>query len=477
MNPQFDPEWAYFINMTKNFKEDLEIDKEKIDCINKIVDTWLDYQQFMRRIPGISIGIIHKDKIIFSKGYGYSNVKKKKKITEKTLYRIASISKIFTAISIMQLVEKEKIYLDDSVTKYLPWLKSEEKITVRQLLTHSSGINRDGSTSHWVNDDFPEIEKIKRHVEEGAISYSPIEKFKYSNLGYTLLGSVIEQVSGFSYAEYVKRNIIEKIGLEKTYVDINEIAEKELATGYGRDIPNLKREEFKNPSTRSMASAAGFVSNSIDLCKFISAQFLGNKLLLSKDTKKEMQRTHWIEENDNQTINWGMGYEIWKNDDVKLRGHGGGFPGFITRIAFDREKEIGVALLTNSLGGRSLDLTNGVFHIINYVLKNWNEFESIEDKNMDLSKYEGRYSERGDDVEIVEINGSLNFFYPKNIKPLKEIYKLKHKKENTFTIETGGNFDYIGENVTFHFNESNKLDRVNIGPNPLIPFKDYIDKL
>jgi len=452
------------------------IEQKKIDCIIKIIDYWLDYQQLIRRIPGLSVGIIHKDKIIFKKGYGNSNLESNTKTTNETLYRIASISKLFTAISIMQLVETEKIHLDDNITKYLPWLKSKNKITLRQLLTHSSGINRDGDTPHWINDNFPEIEKIKKHVSEGAITYEPIERFKYSNLGYTLLGKVIEEVTGTTYKDYVKKNILQKIGLKDTFVDIEDNVEEKLATGYGRDMPGFKRDKFKNPSTKSMASATGFVSNVNDLCKFMSAQFLTNDLLLKKETKKEMQRIQWIEETGNETITWGIGYEIWKLDDVTLRGHGGVFPGFITQIAFDREKEFGVAILTNSLGSDSFGLANGVFHVIHYILKNFDEFKKNSLKGFDFKKYEGRFYERWCDIEIVEINNSLNFFYPSNNRPLKEIYKLKRKKDNIFVVQTGGNFDYIGEDVLFEFDSSDNLTKVKIGPNTLTPFEDFINK-
>lgn len=453
-----------------------DINQNKIGCMIKIIDSWLDYQQFIRRIPGLSVGILYKDKIIFNKGYGLSNLENNTKATGATLYRIASISKLFTAISIMQLVEAEKVNLDDNVSKYLPWLKSKNKITLRQLLTHSSGINRDGDTPHWINDNFPEIEKIKKHVSEGAITYDPIEKFKYSNLGYTLLGKIIEEVTKTSYKEYVEKNILQKIGLKDTFVDIEVQAEGKLATGYGRDMPGFKRDRFKNPSTKSMASATGFISNVNDLCKFMSAQFLTNDLLLRKETKKEMQRIQWIEETGNETITWGIGYEIWKLDDVTLRGHGGGFPGFITQIAFDREKELGVAILTNSLGSNTFDLTNSVFHIIHYILKNFENFKTNSVKNIDLEKYEGRFYERWCDIEIVEINKSLNFYYPSNNRPLKEIYKLKQKKDNVFVVQTGGNFDYIGEEAVFEFDNSGNLAKVKIGPNTLTPFRDFINK-
>ncbi|MBI5066037.1 beta-lactamase family protein [Candidatus Woesearchaeota archaeon] len=453
-----------------------KISRDKINCINKIINTWLDYQQFIKRIPCLSIGIIHKDKIIFSKGYGYSDLEQKKKATDKTLYRIASISKIFTAISIMQLVEKEKINLDDDVLKYIPWLKSKNKITVRQLLTHSSGIDRDGNTSHWTDNKFPDLEKIKKHVSQGAVIYPPIEKFKYSNLGYALLGVIIEKVSRTKYDKYVKTNILDKLKLKETYSDINKEAESNLATGYGRAIPEVERDKFNNTSTKGMISAAGFISNTIDLCKFMHAQFLSNDLLLNKDTKKEMQRIQWVEESENKNITRGIGYEIWKNDGTTLRGHGGGFPGFITQIGFDRDREVGVVVLTNSLGNSASELVNGVFHIIDFILKNYEEFKQPKSKNKNLRKYEGRFYEKWGDLEVVEINGSLNLFYPNDDKPLKEICKLKHKNKDTFILEKCDNFDYLGEDVTFKFDNVNKLIEMKVGQVIYTPFKDFIQK-
>jgi len=451
-----------------------KISQEKIDCMIKIVDRWLDYQQFIKRISGLSVGIIYKNKIIFNKGYGFSNIEKKEKTTDKTLYRIASISKLFTAISIMQLAEAKKINLDDNASKYLSWLNNKDKITLKQLLTHSSGINKDGNNPYWIDDDFPEIESIIKHVSDEAVISYPREKFKYSNLGYVLLGKIIEQVSKMTYKDYVEKNIIKKIGLKDTYVDIENKTNGKLAVGYGRDIPGFKREKFNVTSTKSIAPAAGFISNVNDLCKFMFAQFLTNNLLLKKRSKKEMQKIQLMEKTKDKTITWGLGYEIWKLEEVTLRGHGGGFPGFITQIAFDREKKFGVALLTNSLDVDSFDLADGIFHIIHYILKNFDDFKKMKVKNTDLKKYEGRFYERWCDVEVIEINKSLNLFHPGNNMPLKEIYKLKPKKKNVFTIETGSKFDYIGEEAVFEFNEEDKVNKMKIGSNIMIPFNNFI---
>ena len=435
---------------------------EKINCALKIVDSWLSYYQFMRRIPGLSVGIVHKDKIIFKKGYGFSDLESKSRATHKTLYRVASISKLFTATAIMQLVEKEELALDDLACKYLPWLKSKE-VTLRQLLTHSSGLNRDGDTSHWTDYNFPSLGQIKKHVSKGAKTYEPIEKFKYSNLGYGLLGRVIESASGLSYEEYVQKNILEKVGMRNTYVDIKK--DLSIASGYGRNIPGRSLKKFKGIDTKALDSATGFVSNAEDLCKFMSAHFFINKLL-SEKSRKEMQRVQWVEEDKENPINWGIGFQISKVEGVKLVGHGGHFPGFITKIAFDGE--FGVAILTNSLSANTSELINGVFHTIHFIMNN---FGAKAAKKSDLKKYEGRFYTESADIEFVEINNSLNFIYPAFSMPLKFLSKLKKKKGNVFSIETGSNFDYIGEDVEFEFDKSNKISKVKIGPNVALPFE------
>jgi CubicO group peptidase (beta-lactamase class C family) len=447
------------------------ISPDKLKCITKIVDTWLDYQLLRKRIPGLSVGIVHKDNLILSKGHGYANIERKIQATDKTLYRIASISKLFTAVAVMQLVEANKLRLDDHVDLYLPWISSSTRITIRQLLTHSSGIDRDGETQHWINDQFPKIEEIKKHVTTGISVFQPLEKFKYSNLGYTLLGTIIEKAAGMPYDKFIQKNILDVLKLKSTYVDMDAKC-KDLATGYGRDLPGYDREIFTNPSTQSMAAATGFVSNVHDLCTFMSSQFLTNDLLLTKESKKEMQRIQWIEET-NPNLMRGLAYELVKSDNMMLRGHGGGFSGFSTKINFEREKEIGVAVLTNASGTNVNELALGIFHIIQYVLANYDTLKSIEDKSANLDKLEGLYSNRWGDVQIVKINNSLSLVYPNNSKIFADVQKLKHQSGNTFIIETGDNFDYLGEKVIFNL-VNGEVKNVQIGASIAIPFKEYL---
>lgn len=411
----------------------------------KLSDKWVAYKRFFKRVPGIAIGIVFKDSLVFSNGYGYKSLKTKKKITDKTCFRIASISKTFTATAIMQLAEQEKLQLDDKVQKHLPWFKSTKdkelsKITIKQLLSHSSGVNRDGDTPHWEDDNFPNLESIKRQIQEGVSIYSPIEKFKYSNLGFAILGEIIKVVSGKSYENYVTEQIIAPLQMTNTYPDLVEEAKNILSTGYSMDIPGQDREVFPFPNTQAMASATGFISNVVDLCKYLSAHFSSSDKLLSDEGKREIQRVHWMRKDKDE--HYGLGFMIWKNEKMQLVGHGGGFQGYITRIAMDVDEKIGVVALTNAIDGPALTVANGVFQIIRYFKDNQDSFKTGK-KGQDFSKYEGLFAGRWGHLQIIEVNGHLFGFAPSEDKPMEYTYKLEHLGKDEFKVIETDEFDYI----------------------------------
>ena len=145
-----------------------------------IMEIWLPARIKYSDIPGLSIAISHKGKILYKNGFGYADVEKKIKAKEDTIYHIASISKTFTAVAILQLVEKGKIKLDDKVSKYIKWFKGKNKsgdlkdITMRHLLSNTSGIWRDGNTPHWVTGKFPKSLTLSKD----SLIFKPSSEFK-----------------------------------------------------------------------------------------------------------------------------------------------------------------------------------------------------------------------------------------------------------------------------------------------------------
>lgn len=179
------------------------VKKELIKSSLHLIESWLDYQIYIKEIPGLAVGIAVNGELIFKKEYGYANLERKSKLTDQHLFRIASHSKLFTATAIMMLYHEGKLSIDDKVSKYIPWFQSAEDkqlehIRIQHLLTHSSGITRDGNTAHWFTNEFPTIEEIKAQFQGKISFFEPSETLKYSNFGYTLLGQIIETVSGQS---------------------------------------------------------------------------------------------------------------------------------------------------------------------------------------------------------------------------------------------------------------------------------------
>lgn len=433
----------------------------------KVIDNWLSYRRFFNRIPGLAMGIVYKNTVIFAKGYGYSDLETKSLVTPESCFRIASISKTFTATAILQLSEEGKLNLNDRVAKHLPWLdvsKSEQKeITIRQLLTHLSGVSRDGNTSHWYNDVFPNLENIKSQAQSGFLTFTPGERFKYSNLGYTLLGGVIEVVSGQTYEDYVNRNIIQRLNLKNTYPEYRETLKSLLVTGYGRDIPGQERGAFVFPKTNIMAPAAGLISNVTDLCLFLSAHFPGNNLLLSDESKREMQKVQRYQKSEKRQ--YGLGLEIWKSNNQTLIGHGGAFQGYRCKIGMDLKNRIGVVLLSNAIDAPIPTLVNGVFHTVKYFKNNRKEYKPNASK--DFGKYTGLFTGRWGDIVVVDINGHALGFDPSEDKPLEKPYKLEFIKGGHFKIVSCDTYSYLGEEVLFTLNDENRLE-AHFGPGRLV---------
>lgn len=428
----------------------------------KILDAWLPYKIQYDRIPGLSIGIIHNGKLVYQKGFGYADVELKTPMTPKTCFRIASISKTFTTNAIMQLVEQKKINLDDHVEKYLPWFRAQTKsanlnnITIRQILSHTGGVFRDGNTPHWENDKFPDLAGLKKSISSKTAVFENLTQFKYSNFGFALLGEIIKRISKMGYAEYVNQHIIKKLGMERTAPDFNEKNEKWLAKGYSRPIPNKERESFRHSKTKAYASATGFLSNVSDLAKYLAAWSLEQKgvnTLIGKESKKEIMKEYWATGEEGES--YGLGLDIYKIERRKIVGHGGAFAGFVTQISFDIENDIGVITLTNTNDSSCGSINTGVFETIYKFVDEKSKYSEGK-RIVNQEKLEGAYRSRWGDTIVVGIDTSLIAFGPETNSPVKNGTLFKAKQKNKFVMEMKSNFDSPGEFATFIFEKKTK---------------------
>ena len=406
----------------------VEEKKQSKDILKKavhLIDNWLNFQTYFNEIPGVAVGIFVEDEIIFKKEYGYADLEKKIKLNDKHLFRIASHSKLFTATAIMKLYYQDKLSIDDRISKHLPWFKSEkdenmQNIRIRHLLTHASGMSRDGETAHWQTHNFPELEEIKRQVADGISFFEVNETLKYSNFGFTILGQIIEVVSGQSYSSYIQKEILDPLNMKNTVTYIDDSNISKHATGYKIKYPKKERGRFEHVQANIMHAATGLSSNVTDLIKFYQAHFLGNDMLFPDYIKREMQRTQFKVKNDER----GFGFGFARTDDSIIIGHGGGYPGFITRSGFDPEDKIIVVVLTNAIDGPATDLLLGLFKLIKLLEKKEKMFELKEDEKLkDFKDIIGFYESEWGTSLFSQIGSKLVLISPGTINP-KEVFQI-----------------------------------------------------
>lgn len=318
----------------------------------RLFSAWMDGQVAYRGLPGIAVGVVSDQQLVWSSGFGFADVKAKLPMTAQTKFRMASHSKLFTAIAIMQLREDGKLRLDDPVVKYLPWFTAKPAgdddgpITVEQLLSHSSGLQREAG-DHWRSYDFPSEDALRRMYAERQSAFAPSVRWKYSNLAYAIAGILIERVSGEKWADYVERHIYQPLGMTSSSVDKNVPG---LAVPYTRRMPDGTRDVIPFVDAKGMAAATGITSNVEDMARFVSANFRrgarDGAQIVSSGSWRELHRVRSVDET--WVSGSALGFDVQRYNNRTFVGHGGGYPGNTTFTSLQLDDKVGVIVLTNT---------------------------------------------------------------------------------------------------------------------------------
>lgn len=440
------------------------------------IDSWLQLRYEHSKDPGFVVCVSRKGQVLLNRAYGYADLEKKQKMTPQHIFRIASHSKTFTATAIMQLQENGKLKIDDKVVKYLPWLnghkdKRWQTVTIRQLLSHSAGVVRDGlERSYWgLEKPFPDEPRFKEEILKADLVLDVNTRMKYSNYGFTLLGLVVEAVSGRKYNDYVKENIIDKLDLKNTYPEFSPAIQDKMVTGYTRADYGGKHLPIDHISTGVMSSATGFCSTAEDLCKYFNAHMVGSGKLLDDESKKEMQRAQSRVEGTDERGDYGLGLDIEYLDERKLIGHGGGFPGNLTKSYFDPKDQLEVVVLTNSSGSMPGRLAKSIIKIINYFQENW------KGGNESWRKYEGRYMSIWWIADIVSLGDKLAVANALAWEPFHNPEELQHVKGDTFKISKADSYASLEEPAEFIMDGSGRVEKLIYAGVNLYPAKAFLE--
>jgi CubicO group peptidase (beta-lactamase class C family) len=299
--------------------------------------------KFKTNTTGAAVLITQKGKIIYRKAFGLANLELEVLMKPENVFEIGSMTKQFTAVSILMLVEQGKISLQDEITKFIAdYPTHDQKITVHHLLNHTSGIKsytRMKKLFAVARNDMKPIELIKFFRDE-PMDFNPGEKYKYNNSAYIILGHIIEQISGISYADYIQKNIFDKLNMSNsTYASHSRII-KNRASGYHN------RSGYQNAMyiSHTLPYAGGSLMSSIDDMS-LWQQALTANTLLKKETLQKAYTNYTL--NNGEKINYGYGWNIKTiNNDVSYE-HGGSVFGFKSMGVYIPSKDIYAVTLTN----------------------------------------------------------------------------------------------------------------------------------
>ena len=340
----------------------VEVTKRPYGDVIRLLDTWLEAELAYSRVRGFSAAVVVGPELVWSKGYGTIDIGRKVLAAPNTIYSVCSISKLFTSIAVMQLWEAGKLSLDDDVARYLPGFAIRRSdpdsgpITIRSLLTHSSGLPRESEFPYWTGPDFkfPTRQEMLRMLADQATLMRASDRYQYSNLAMSLLGEVVVSVAGVPYDTYVKNNILAPLGLSDTRTVMPmELYGRQLAQGFGAVKRDGSRDLLKPFDAAGITAAAGYTSTVQDLAKFASWQFRllknGGTELLRVSTLREMQRVQWADPDGKNTR--GLGFWVRKDGATTLVGHSGSCPGYLSGLALVPKDELAIIAMTNGNGG------------------------------------------------------------------------------------------------------------------------------
>ena len=367
-------------------------------------------------IPGLSIALVDGDEVVWAEGFGMADAESGVRATARTVYRVGSVSKLFTDIAAMQLVERGEIDLDRPVQDYLPDFRPQspfdEPITLRQLTSHRSGLVREPPVGHYFDASSPTLEATVASLNDTELVYEPETRTKYSNAGIAVIGRLLEHTQGEPFADYMKMSVLEPMGLTDSAFELNETLRPRLAKAV---MWSYDGREFPAPTFElGMAPAGSMYTTVLDMATFIQVMFrngqAANGPVIRPETLETMFTPQYAE--PGATTGFGIGFGISELDGHTRYGHGGAIYGFATTLAFLHEEQLGVVVVANmdfvnSVTGRiaALALEMMLARREGRAMPAMTETRPIEPER--ARQVDGRYTSEDDTLELVERDGRL----------------------------------------------------------------------
>jgi CubicO group peptidase (beta-lactamase class C family) len=466
------------------------------------------------KVPGFAVAIVKDDRVVFAKGYGVRELGKTPAVDENTLFAIASNSKAFTAAALAILVDEGKVKWDDKVTTYLPSFELYDpyvtrELTIRDLLSHRSGLSTFGGDLLWYESEYSRDE-ILRRIRFLKPTSSFRSRFGYQNILFLAAGEVVAKVSGKSWDEFVKEKFFVPLAMKRTVTSHADLLNSSNVATPHNEVDG-KIRVIRYGKVDNIGAAGGIKSSVTDMAQWLRLQlgrgtFEGRKIF-SSTASREMWTPHTVfsgiseqAEKTNPTRHfnlYGLGWILSDYQGRLLVSHGGGLDGMTSQVALMPEEKLGVVVLTNSETPLSNVLANKIFDLfLGLPRRDWNSELLVRNKDgeaarkaadrkrelsrvpqtklsLPLPAYAGTYTgEMFGDAKVTEEEGKLVVrFVP---SPLF-VGDLEHWHFDTFRVKWRDSIVYPFTRgfVTFTLNSQGRVDEMKIDvPNPDFDFKE-----
>lgn len=478
----------------------------------KKLDKYIKSAQKQWNIPGLAIAIVKNDEVIFSKAYGVKEFGKKDKVTDKSLFAIASNTKAFTASALSILVDEGKIKWDDPVRKYLPYFQLynpyvSENMTIRDLLCHRAGFATFAGDLVWYGTTYSRKEIIER-ARYIKPTYGFRAHYGYSNIMFLTAGEIIPAVRGKSWDDFIKENFFEPLKMSSTNTSIQDFTKNDDIAMPHHVEPGKEPVPINYVNWDNIAPAGAINSCVSDLSNWIRMQlndgkFEGKQILSKKQIRiirsPQIMKTisKWSEETypSKHFSAYGLAWDLFDYHGRKIINHGGGADGMISKTVLVPEEDLGFVILTNSINYlptalmyyilddyfdvEEKDWSSVYYGFYTSGIKRENEriakAEAERNKNskpsLVLQGYTGTYrSDLYGDVEVKSENGKLVVYF---VPTPMFVGDLEHWQYNTFSIKLRKIYSLPKGTVNFILNDKGSVTQMEIDiPNPDFDFTE-----
>jgi len=430
------------------------------------IPSWLEFQLRESRQPGCAIAVAYRGRVVLDRAFGFADCSTGELLTPRHRFRAASHSKSFTAAGIMKLRESVALSLDDSIGKHVAGLHPRiASARIRQVLSHGSGISRDGDDCdyYYGRRPFPTANELMLALKSPPL-IKPNRRFKYSNLGFGLLGLVIEAVTGEPYVRWIKREIVDAMGLRETTPDMLMPRGAPLAKGHTDEMLLGKRAAVPSDYViGALASAVGFVSTASDLATFYARLSPRAKSsVISVRSRGEITRAKWRNLHSSANISYGLGALSGTVDGWNWFGHSGGLEGYLSRTKMLPAHDLTVCVLANSADAAVEKWINGAIHI----LRTFHERGAPPPR---LKDWNGRWWGLWGAVDLLPVGTAVLAANPRFENPFLDASELRIIDRDNARIAVSTGFMFYGESVRRKRNRDGRITELWLAGDKFVP--------